>query len=268
MQSTGTALHITQDDADEYVLRVLDPDAESRIELHTATCDACQALIDDATAITGQLALAAPSHEAPPMLKLRVLRKAGIAPQPAWRRALRYARPAAAAAVIVIAIGALAGVIALQSQVNDLKDDNSALRSQVQGASQGANGSTALVAALLSPGSVMAPITSTASGDAPAGRLIWNDQQKKCWLVFDKLPALPATETYQLWASSDDGTMWSLGTFTTSATGAVQYTASVGNDIADYSAALVTVEKAGGSDAPTTAAKYQADLSAAESEYR
>ncbi len=268
MQPTGTALHITQDDADEYVLGVLDPDAESRIALHAATCDECQALVDEATAVSGQLALAAPPHPAPPMLKLRVLREAGIAPQPAWRRALRYARPAAAAAVIVIAIGALAGVIALQSQVNGLKDDNSALRAQVQGASKGANSGTALVAALLSPGSVMAPITSTAAGAAPAGRLIWNDQQKKCWLVFDKLPALPATETYQLWASSADGTMWSLGTFSTSATGAVQYTATVGNDIAEYSSAIVTVEHAGGSDQPTVPAKYHADLSAAESEYR
>lgn len=268
MQTANASVHITQDDADEYVLGILDPAARSRIALHIATCDECQALIDEATAITGQIGLAAPMQPAPPLLKRRVFREAGIAPQPAWRRALRYARPAAVAAAIVIAIGALAGVIALQSQVNNLKDDNSHLRSQLQTAATGADNGNALVAALLSPGSLMAPITSTSAGAAPAGRLIWNDQQQKCWLVFDKLPALPATETYQLWASSPDGAMWSLGTFTTSTTGVAQYTASVGQDISDYSAALVTVEKAGGSDAPTTPPKFRADLTAAESEYR
>ncbi|HKS90687.1 MAG TPA: hypothetical protein VJQ83_02070, partial [Tepidiformaceae bacterium] len=155
MQPVSASMHITQDDADEYVLGVLDPAAASRIALHTATCGECQALIDEATAITGQLALSAPIEPAPPLLKRRVLRAAGLAPQPFWRRALRYARPAAAAAVIAIAIGALAGVIALQSQVNNLKDDNNNLRTQLHTASQGANSGTALVAALLSPGSVM-----------------------------------------------------------------------------------------------------------------
>lgn len=264
MQPAESALHISQDDADEYVLGILDPGDEARIALHVATCDACQALIDEATEITGQIALAAPAVLPPPALKLRVLREAGIARQPAWRRIVRYARPAAVAAVIVIAIGALAGVIALQSQVNGLKDDNHELRSQLHTANSG----TALVAALLSPGSVMAPITSAGANNQAAGRLIWNDQQQKCWLVFDNLPALPGGETYQLWARSDDGTVWSLGVFSTPSTGVAQYTASVGHDISDYSSAIVTVEKAGGSEEPTSPAVYRADLSTAASEYR
>lgn len=266
MPSAPTSLHITQDEADEYVLGVLDADDNARIAMHAAGCPACQALIDSAIDLTGQLALTAPQHSPPPALKAAVLRDAGITRAPPWRRIARYARPAAVAAAIVIAVGALAGVIALQSQVNGLKDDNAALRSQLQQAASGTNGSTGLVAALLSPGSVMAPIT--ASSGVPAGRLIWNDGQQKCWLVFDKLTPPPPGETYQLWARSDDGRVWSLGTFTTDTTGVAQYTATVGNDIASYSAALVTLEKAGGSDAPTSQPVYRADLSNAESEYR
>jgi hypothetical protein len=257
--------HISEEDADEYILGLLDAETAARIGQHSAACAICQARLDDAGGIAGQIALAAPIHRAPPQLKLRVLREAGIVRQPAWRRVLQHPGAVAAAVAVIIALGSLAGVLLLQSQVDDLKHDNSQLRAQLNNSGNSSN--QALLTALLSPGSVMAPIVSTKSGSPPAGRLVWNDEQQKCWLVFDKLPALPPGETYQLWADSE-GTFWSLGAFTTHKTGVIQYTADVSHDIADYTSAVVTVEKAGGSDTMTGAPIYRADLTTAESEYQ
>jgi anti-sigma-K factor RskA len=160
---------------------------------------------------------------------------------------------------VIVALGSLTGFFVLQSRVNDLQHNNERLQAQLDQATQRDNN---LLTAVLSPQSVMAPIVATKSNES-AGRLVWNDDQHKCWLVFDNLAALPAGETYQLWAESN-GTYWSLGTFHTDTTGVMQYTAEVSHDIADYKSAVVTIEKAGGSETMTGAPVYRADLSGAK----
>ncbi|MBN9492073.1 zf-HC2 domain-containing protein, partial [bacterium] len=106
MPSAPTSLHITQDEADEYALGVLDADDNARIAMHAAGCPACQALIDSAMELTGQLALTAPQYSPPPALKAAVLRDSGITRAPPWRRIARYARPAAVAAAIASGLSA------------------------------------------------------------------------------------------------------------------------------------------------------------------
>lgn len=261
--------HLSQGQADEFALGTLAPPETPRIEAHLSGCASCQALVDDALGISGQLALAVPSNPAPAGLKHRVLSSAGLVRQPAWRRVAHRLPMALAAAAAVLAIAALGGFFVVRAQVDDLRHQNKQLQAQLESTRQQQRADAAnnsLVAALVSPGSVMAPIMPANASGIAAGRLVWNDQQAKCWLVIDKLPALPPGETYQLWAESD-GTFWSLGTFSTSATGLVAYTAHVSHDIADYNRAAITVEKAGGSTTMTGQPIYWADLSDATSEY-
>jgi Anti-sigma-K factor rskA/Putative zinc-finger len=110
-------------------LDAADPDDVRRVELHAKECPDCGAHLDEFRETAAVLALGVPQLEPPPSLGARVLQVARREPRPLLRRLMPRARsrpsvsPAwlVAAASLVVSVGALAWVAALQGQVSDLQ---------------------------------------------------------------------------------------------------------------------------------------------------
>ncbi|HXX90150.1 MAG TPA: anti-sigma factor [Acidimicrobiales bacterium] len=236
-----------------YALNAVDPDEAGMVATHVAQCPRCAAELREYEEVAAMLATAggdapvelwdriaeqATGPEAGPgaTLPFAVPEDASGGPEPRTRRPTL--RPlalsvAGIAAVIVVLLGVQ--VARLDTRVNHL----SAL-SQHQGMSQ------AVQAALLDPDArrvVLAGAQST--GPALAELVVLPSGAG--YLVDNRLPALPADETYQLWALIG-GRAVSLGLLG-NAPGTLAFT--VGG--ADPSGYAITAERAGGVVAPSHA---------------
>jgi anti-sigma factor RsiW len=104
--------HITTDQLIDYLHRALSPADDARVLAHVGTCSACQAELEEESALTEALraAAAAQSLELPPMLRARVWDAIRNEPKaslwPVWLRPA-FAFPAAAivAAATVLSLG-------------------------------------------------------------------------------------------------------------------------------------------------------------------
>lgn len=280
------AEHLTQAEADEYALGVLDPDAQRAFAQHALACDECRARILDAQRLIALLALAPPVQAPPPGLRRRVLRAARARRSRALLSRVARLSPAAAALVAAAAaVVSIAGVISLRGQVESLRDENALLQSKVDDALSQRFEIVALtnrlsqaeasawearyesqldrdmLMAVLSPDSQTAEVISVADGFTPVGRLIWDGQQQRLWFVASRLPKLAEGETYQLWVNVD-GRYRSLGTFQPDENGFARFVRYLPEGLSRYESAVVTIERAGGSPERTgPGVFFVADLS-------
>jgi anti-sigma-K factor RskA len=258
--------HITQEEADEFALGVVDPVRAREIALHVAACDECQARLDAAEDLTARLALSLPVERPSDRVRTRVFQETGIARPGFVHRLLRVSGAFATAAALGIAGLAIYGVFTFRGDVNDLRDQNADLQRQVDEAlsqrvelaviSQQlestnervddllarAQADRDLQLALLSPKSRQALVVNLEQGESgPIGRFVWDPEQGKFWFVAEGLAPQPTGKTYELFAG-DDGTYVSLGTFNSEADGFVLYKADVPAGLSDYDTAAVTIE--------------------------
>jgi anti-sigma-K factor RskA len=278
---TGRCL--TQEQADEYALGVLEPDVESEIAAHLRDCDACLAMVESSKRLAAALALAVPLVRTPPHLRRRVLFSTGIFTPGRLGRALRFAPAAAGLAAVFVAIAAFTGMVSVRGQIEELRDQNSTLKSQMESVrtqevellalthrlneterradalQQAANGDRELLVAMMSPQNDVAAVISREPNSPAIGALVWDEEQKKVWFVASRLRILSTNETYQLWVNSD-GNFYSLGTFSSDGSGFARYQTVVPQGLRSYEYAVVTIERAGGSERRSGDSVFVADL--------
>ena len=276
--------HITQEQADEYAIGALDPELVRVRALHLAECGSCREMVRDAERVAAAFALAAPQRRAPKRLRQRVMRSAGLERASPLRRAVLLGQAAAGVAAVFVAIAAFTGMLSVRGQMDDLRNTNDHLQSQIDDAlsqkveiaaltrgldeaernsdelKRAAQDDRDLLLALMSPKSDVADVFTKDEAATSIGRLVWDEDQKRVWFVASDLPQRPAGETYQLWANSG-GKFYSLGVFAPDTTGFARYETTVPQGLKSYESAVVTIERAGGSNERSGPSVFVADLS-------
>jgi len=215
-----------------YALDALDADERRAYEEHLEGCERCRAELASLWETTEALAVAASGPEPSPELRERIVAAARAEPQtvvPLERR-----RPRAVHALGAVAAAAAVAAIALGAWAVSLDD-------RLDSANRRLAAQRATLAVVSDPA---ARTVSLAKGDgrlvvAPDGRAV---------IVLEGLAPAPAGKTYELWVIR--GTIPEpAGLFAGGARSVVPVGRPVGRD----AVVAVTLERAGGADAPTTA---------------
>ena len=218
-----------------YALDALDASERDSFEAHLPGCEQCQQELESFWTTTAALALAASGPEPPAALRERILADVGAEPRqnviPLVPRRSRVA-PALGAVAAVAAVVALAFGLWGSNLSSDLDETRSALERE-----------RAAAAVLADPD---ARSVALVEGD---GRLVVGADGTSV-LVVDGLGPAPAGKTYELWVSAQGQDPVPAGVFP----------GSDGRDVALLDepvdageVVLVTIENAGGVEAPTSA---------------
>jgi anti-sigma-K factor RskA len=202
-----------------FALGCLDPEDEALVEAHLEGCSSCREELDRYEGVVGELAAALPSREPPARLAKRL-----DAPEASRRRWSRSPRLLAAAAALVVVLGA--GDLALL------------FRSPSQAAPEGE-----------------APLRTLALyGRAPAakafGTLVLDPVDAEGVAALRDLPLLGPDRRYEL-GLVKGGRRASGGLFSVDAKGYGSLLLDVAPGFADFERVELTVEPAGGSPQPT-----------------
>jgi anti-sigma-K factor RskA len=217
-----------------YALDALDADERRAYEAHLAGCEHCQQELESFWTTTEALAVAASGPQPSTALRERILADVRAEPrqnviplEPRRRRtAPVLGAVAAVAAVVALAVGLWASNLS-----SDLDDTRAALERE-----------RAAAAVLADTG---ARSVALAEGE---GRLVVG-QDGQAVLVVDGLGPAPAGKTYELWIAAEGGDPVPAGVFP-GADG--REIALVEGTVDAGEVVLVTVEQAGGVDAPTS----------------
>lgn len=222
-----------------YALDALEPEERQAYEAHLRDCESCRDELASFSGVTEALAVAASGSDPAPELRDRILASARAEPQvvvpfePRSRRTM----PVLAAAVAVAAVIALGLGLWSARLSGELDDARTALEQQREAAAVLANPEARAIALTKGQGRLVVD---------PDGRAV---------LVLGGLSPAPAGKTYEIWVVEGDAPV-PAGLFAgqedaelVSVEGAVDK----GNVVA------VTIEDAGGVDAPTTAQVITSD---------
>jgi hypothetical protein len=122
---------------------------------------------------------------------------------------------------------------------SQIREEQEAMRTEIQGLDE--------LVTILSRGNVELVSLNAEQGNV---NVFWNADQRVVFLAAEGLPALPETETYQLWLIDGQNRL-SAGTFDVDAQGQGTLVFSPPQAFHDYDRIGITNEPAGGSAAPT-----------------
>lgn len=266
-----------------YALGALDPDDLLRVEDYLAAHPEAWREVEELQETFGMLALAAPPLAAPPGAKAalldRVERLAAPAPEApprplaavptapvaagnvrpfrapsaGWSWGDRGGRAALAAVAAAIILGLIGWNIALQRQIGTVRQELTALDSQLS-----AQAETVALGTLVSDRRFARPLISSAgddpygSSDGPAGYLYADPAGSVGLMNCYWMPTLVANQVYQVWLVKADGTRDNGGTFTVDSRGNASVVIRAPANFSTYTSVGVTTEPAPGSTGPTT----------------
>ena len=238
-----------------YALDALPEGDAAALRAHLETCPEQAAKAGELRVLADSLHVTIEAVAAPPALRARVLdaiarepQESAVMPKPIAidsgriarrpeslglpvnvRRFPTFAFAAVAAAFIAVVGGLLAWNISLQNRLDDRFD--------------------------VSRASAIAPLqgASTQSGH---GAVVYFSDRKKALVVGDDLPVPAAGKTYQVWALDTSGQPRSIGLMAPDGNGHASML--IDYDTASAGTLAITVEPAGGSPLPTTAAVFTA----------
>lgn len=217
-----------------YALGALDEAELHAVEMHLAGCTACRAELAVYEDVADQLALAVPQVEPPAALHERLM--------------ARVERPVSAAVPARAGFGARLG--ALVQALAPVWAPVSLLLILLLAASNLLLWQQVRQAEAPPPEPVSVYLGGTEAAPGAAGFIIFEPGSADALLVTYHLPALEASQQYQLWLIYD-GERDSGGVFSVSKNGNAVIRLTAGRPVAEYSAVGVTVEPAGGSPGPT-----------------
>jgi anti-sigma factor RsiW len=206
-----------------YALDALDPDEAREYEAHLARCERCRAELASLSEAAGALAYGVEAPAPPAELRARILQQAqrertNVVPlRSRWLAPLAAAAAVAACAAIALGIWAasLHGKLDRQQRTAAVLGDPAAERSALPG---------------------------------DRGTLVVSPTREAV-LVVKGLDAAPPGKTYEAWVSASGRSPEPAGTFDG---GPKHSLILLGRRVPRAASVLVTVEKAGGVDAPTT----------------
>jgi anti-sigma-K factor RskA len=201
-----------------YALDALDADERQAFEEHLARCEECRESVAAFHDTAASLAHGVEARQPPASLRSRILDEAREERQNVVPLRPRWALRAAATAAAVAAVAAIALGIWAASLHNQLGERPVAIHLT------GANGQ----------------LVVTPNRDAA--------------LIVDDLPAAPSGKTYEAWVIAS-GRPQPAGTFTG---GGTQTAFALTRRVPEDATVAVTIEPAGGSDAPTGAVQFSA----------
>lgn len=219
-----------------YALDALDPDERRAYEAHLEGCERCRSQLVAMWETTEALALAAAGPEPRPELRGQILARAHAEPQVVVPFEPRRSRvvPLLAAAAAAAAVVALASVLWGARLSGELDETRSTLEEERAAAAVLADPAARTVALQAGEGKLVV---------APDGRAV---------VVLEGLDPAPAGKTYQLWIvpGGDIEAATSGGIFPGDEATDLEL---VDGRVEEGDLVAVTIEDAGGVDAPTTA---------------
>jgi anti-sigma-K factor RskA len=220
-----------------YALGCLDEADAILVAEHLAVCDDCRAEVIAYQAVVDEMALAAPSAEPPPGLKLRLMDRARPSrpvefaqPQTSWwrhlTRLMQRSAPAWGVASLVLIVALVTSNLWLWRQLNRPEE----------GAQPG------MLHTILLAGTETAPQAT--------GLIVISADGEHGTLVVDSLAVLGQDQQYQLWLIQD-GERTNGGVFSVNPEGYGSLWVESPQPLSSYSAFGITIEPAGGSTGPT-----------------
>ncbi len=224
-----------REDIEAFALGVLNEPEARPLEVHLATCPECAAVLHSYESTIDHLALAAPARRAPAALKGRILDAlAGedqASPPPVRQRAFVVGRWSglAAAAVVVLAIGALVWAAILSGQLSSVRSDNNrlsaaldrdslqlaalqGLQAQLQTAQARLDQQTTLIDLAFDPDTINSQMQGTALAPEARCHYVWSTYQSIGGLSCQNLPSPGASGSYAMWITKGGQTL-SAGSF-------------------------------------------------------
>jgi len=230
-----------------YALGALDAEDSAALESHLEACAACRNELADNQRVSAGLLSALPPQAPRPALKRTLAAR--------LPSAQRSSRPQRTFSLNRLALGfAVLALLILNllsfTQLRQLQNQQVSLLNQIQ------NAQFAL-AMLSSPNTQMLTI----SGGNVSGTILLNWENNQAILVAQNVPALAQNQTYQIWLVKPDGGRVSAGLFRPES-GASYTTKAISSpqSFSDFVGLGVTVEPAGGSDAPTGERLFKVDF--------
>jgi anti-sigma-K factor RskA len=223
-----------------YALGALDGEDIRALEAHLETCASCRAELAEYRLLTDSLLTAIPPKQPSAALRKNLQSRLPGARKPARQRqtfSLSLSRLALGFAVI----GLLVLNIVSFTQLRQIQIQQASLVTQVENAQT-------VLGLMSSPTIQMIPI----SGEQASGTLLLDKGNNKAVLIVENLPELTENQIYQIWLVKSDGGRDTGGLFRPES--GETYTTKVilsPQSISNYVRIGVTVEPAGGSDAPT-----------------
>lgn len=221
-----------------YVLGALDADESATLETHLETCASCRTELAEYRSLRESLLTAVPPKQPPAALRKRLQSRLPSAQRPSrpqWT--FSFSRLALGLAVLAL----LALNLASFMQIRQVRAQQASLLNQVADAQ-------AALALLSSPTLQVVAI----NGNDISGTLLLDKQNNQAVLIARNLPALTEDRVYQIWLIKPDEGRVSAGLFRPESGGT--YTTKVlasSQPLTNFMGIGVTVEPAGGSDAPT-----------------
>jgi len=239
---------------DAYALGASGSADAAAIEEHVADCVRCWEELTRAQRTAALLALSVPVREAPQRLEARILEAAArdlrARPPRSEKRRFPIGWPASAAALGIAAAAALAFASLLQVQMNDLRNDKDELARQLQ-TTRDTMSDQARVISIAAAGDKQAVVMDAVAAPEDAwGEYFWSPSAGGGFIVCHDLPVPPQGQVYQAWFEQN-GRLVSAGTFVPSEDGSCAYPMQPLEEVGRPDGVGVSMEEAGGSDAPT-----------------
>ena len=234
----------------------LEPTERAALDAHLASCTSCQALVAELDEVLADLALAAPELQPPASLRGDVLDSLRAAPpsivasseggHPTLVGAqARSARRDRAAAIAALGLAAVLGVVAIgfAARTVQLTDEVAGVTAALAATERRTAEEIAAMRLVTDPAHVAAALHAEPVAPAASAVVLYRPGAADAYLLATGLPSTPDGQVYQLWWADGSG-VHALGTFSYDGDGPL--VAPFGVDLADGTAAMVTLEPAGG----------------------
>lgn len=205
---------------DAYAIGALNPQESAQIEVHFADCVRCWDELGKSQRTAALLALSVHIEQAPPHLEQRIMAQAqrdiaGIreVARPSMLRRLRLGWSTAAAGLGTASLAALAFAGVLQAQVNDLRDENDTLQSQLLTANRELGRQVEAVNNLAQEQDSAVAVFSSKTPAVEMGAMAdsdatiwyrWSADRRTGVVTCENVPSPPDGHVYQIWFASGD----------------------------------------------------------------